>query len=69
MAKKRPKGAAGTAGKARRHLVGLEPELHAKIGMLAAAQHLSVPEYVDLRLRPIVEKELPEVLRRMGLAP
>lgn len=50
-----------------RRTVDLDPELARRIGVIASLLDISIPDYVNNRLRPIVDAELPEALRQMGL--
>ncbi len=51
----------------KRHQVVLDPDLARKIGVIASALDMSIPDWVNNRLRPIADRELPAVLRELGL--
>lgn len=51
----------------KRYSVTLDTDLTRKAGVIASALGISVPDYVNNRLRPIIEKELPKVLRTLGI--
>lgn len=53
-------------GKAKR-LVQLDTDLHRKIGVIASWRGMSVPDYVNNMLLPIVAKEFPAAVEEMGL--
>lgn len=69
MAKKQPQQPAPPEpdAKPKRYSVTLDPGLTRKIGALAKLLDMSVPDYVNNRLPPLVEKELREVIDDMGL--
>lgn len=54
--------------KIRRRQVELDLDLSRKVAVVAAALDMTVPDWVNNRLRPIVERELPAALRELGLA-
>jgi len=55
------------SGRGKRYQVILDPDLVKKIGIIASALDISIPDWVNNRLRPIVEKELPEALLTLGI--
>jgi len=56
------------AKRAKRYQVLLDPDIARKVAVIAGALDLSIPDWVNNRLRPIVERELPSVLKELGLA-
>lgn len=53
----------GTSAKSERKQVGIDPVLYRDIAVLASLELSSVPDYVNNRMRPIVDAEL---LQRFG---
>jgi predicted HicB family RNase H-like nuclease len=48
--------------------VSIDPGLARQIKLIAAALDMSLPDWVNNQLRPIVATELPKVLDNLGLA-
>lgn len=46
--------------------VNLDADLARKIGIIASSLDMSVPDYVNNRLQPIVDDELPRMMDGMG---
>lgn len=61
------KGESSKPSRPKRHQVVLDPDLARMIGVIAAALDMSVPDWVNNRLRPIAQVELQVALKEMGL--
>jgi len=66
MAKKKPEA---VEDEAKRKQVYIVDDLIRKVRVIASSLGMSVPDYVNHRLRPVVEEELPRVLRQLGFKP
>lgn len=55
--------------KQKRYQVTLDPDLVRKIGVIASLGDTSIPDWVNNALRPLVEKELPRALKKLGASP
>jgi antitoxin component of RelBE/YafQ-DinJ toxin-antitoxin module len=53
---------------AKRVQVYIDPDLAKKARVIASALGVSLPDYVNNKLRPIIERELPITLRELGVA-
>lgn len=58
---------ADAGAEAKRKQVTLDQDLFRKASVIASAMGISLPDYVNNRLRPIIESELPDVLRQLGV--
>ena len=66
MAKKKP-AEQEPDKKPKRHQVILDADLARMVGVIASALDMSVPDWVNSRLKPLAEKELPLAMDMMGL--
>jgi antitoxin component of RelBE/YafQ-DinJ toxin-antitoxin module len=49
--------------------VSIDDDLIRKVRVIASSLGMTVPDYVNHRLRPVVDEELPRVLRQLGFKP
>lgn len=63
MAKRCP---AAEAEDAKRVQVTLDPDIAQKARIIAAALGMTLPDWVNNRLRPVADVELPEVMAELG---
>jgi predicted HicB family RNase H-like nuclease len=66
VAKKPPSPSADALDDAKRVQVNIDGDLARKARLIAAAMGLSLPDYVNNKLRPIIDEELPAILEQMG---
>lgn len=66
MGRKRQDDDAATPEKRKRFPVDLERELARKIGVIASWREVTVPQYVNQLLAPLVEEEFQKVVQEMG---
>jgi hypothetical protein len=53
----------------KRRQVSIDDDLIRKVRVIASSLGMTVPDYVNHRLRPVVDEELPRVLRQLGFKP
>lgn len=54
---------------AKRKQVSIDDDLLRKVRVIASSLGMTVPDYVNHRLRPVVERELPEIMKQLGFKP
>lgn len=63
MAKKKMEAEPEAPKRAKRYQVLLDADLARKIGAIASALDVTVPDWVNNRLRPIVAQEFPKAIK------
>ncbi len=66
MARKRPASEEQSDNKASRRQVTLDADLYRKAKVIAAALDVTMPDWINARLREVIDRELPAVLADLG---